>query len=178
MLKLGLVELFREINSGRLESAIRLAHGWSLEETPSGTPSSGGEVSDPTGNRAVNVQRKDPTEQILRSAMESVDQYVTDLVKLSRDTQPLSGKAAMDFYDRQTEKERAFAKKLAPCASVLCDERAEDGHRHCDICNEYLEKHPGLTQVPRDTIAQRLKKRKQREAGRLHITGPLVEEIA
>lgn len=174
VLKRGLVELMREIHSGRLETAIRITEGWALDETPSGEFTSGGEVSDPTGNRAVNQQRRDPEHALLMSMLESVEQSTNDVVKKVRELQPVTGVDA----DRFKRKLNAQAMTLAPCASVLCDDQAPVNHRHCEPCAAYLDAHPNITQVPRSTILERAKKRKQREAGRIHVTGPLKEEIA
>lgn len=175
MLKAPLLELMREIHSGRLETALSIAHGWALDETnhAEGGGSKNGH-SDPVASSAVNGRRKDPTEALLLSLLESVETDVTDLVNRTRDLQPLTGPQAHARYKAENQ----AAMSLAPCASIACPDQAPVGHRHCGDCNDYLNKRPGISQVPRDVILARARKRKQRETGKVHVSGPLVEDIA
>ena len=168
------MELVREIRSGRLELALTIAHGWALDETnhSEGGGSKNGH-SDPTSSAAVNHRRKDPTEALLLSAMASIEEDVSDIVKRIRDTQPLTGSQAHARY----KAENAAALTLAPCASIACPDQAPVGRRHCHECNDYLDKRPGIAQVPKDVVLARARKRKQRENGKVHVTGPLQEDI-
>jgi hypothetical protein len=171
----GAIELVREIRSGRLERAVEITRGWSLDETnhSEGGGSKNGH-SDPTCSAAVNGQRKDPTHALLMSMLETVESDVQDLVRMTRNVQPITGAQAHMLYKQENQ----AALTLAPCASIACPDQAPVGRRHCEACNDYLDRRPGIAQVPKDVIAARQRKRKHDEARRVGAPNHIGEVVA
>lgn len=151
------------------------AHGWQLDPTGSGEgPRGKGGHSDPTCTAATSIDRPDPTHRLILSALDSLEDAGRDLERLLGVCELARGSKAHARYRKEYQSRLALAK----CGSVLCEDDAAVGERHCDDCSRWLSKHPGVRQVPRDVIAARTRKREQRERGKLHVSGPAREEVA
>ena len=162
-----------------LEPTLDITRAWSSPVPGSGGDGSGvrgPDPSDPTGNAATQERARLERLQypLIRSHMDTIITAVSDLrLAVERNRPP---------DDRETKKRYREAHSLThimeQCASDDCAEDAVPQHRHCESCNDYLNKHPHIRIVPRQVVLTRKRVRKLREKNRVHISGPVQDDAA
>ncbi len=184
-------------SSSPLTVLLDRSHGWSLDPTSNVVGGSSG-PGDPTGNRVAatvdcpqcrhasiragscitrgcGFHKPDDEHlyQILRSRIETANEVLSDIAAMLVKHGPLSASQAHRLYLELTGTQ---ANRATECACVHCDDHAITDSIHCDACRRWLSVHPDMRQVPTHVIRARLRKQKEREVRRVHITGPLVPD--